>query len=75
MTPGPQLQKVQLRILRRGAGRHIVALKKRRDWLRARTLMADADLSYDKQEIAALDWAIGELEHKFPMLRELEYKG
>lgn len=42
--------------------RDITVLKRRRDYLIKRVGMSDGDLSYDKQEAAALDRAIKVLE-------------
>ena len=42
--------------------RDITVLKRRRDYLLKRVGMSDDDLSYDKQEAAALDRAIKVLE-------------
>lgn len=55
---------------------HLRALEKRRDWLNARIYeMADSkvDMSYDRQEVSALDWAIGIVEKELK-ISELECK-
>ena len=41
--------------------RRLGALRKRRDWLKARVLIAEGqgrNLSFDKRELGALEWAI-----------------
>lgn len=43
--------------------RHVKMLMRRRDHLKARVASSSKDLTWDKQEIAALDWAIRNLSH------------
>jgi len=40
----------------------IRALRKRQDWLRNRVERSEADLSYDKAELAAITWVLCEIE-------------
>lgn len=51
--------------------RHVQALQRRHDYLVARILTSDKDLSFDKAEVSALKWAIEQLAPREPSRKAL----